>query len=425
MPVGSPPLASLITFGEGGLRAGEETPAASWAAFDGRGPRPRRGGRSTAVGPARGEAEGPSKWRGRLWAPAGTIGVVSTFAVTIERIREVWPHPNADRLELARLASMSYQFVIAKGSYRPGDAVVYFPIDSVLPAALAERLGLAGKLAGAAKDRVKTVRLRGEISQGVVASLDALPPGDAPPAVGDDVTARLGVTKYEPPPVTTEGGDLVPLPPLVSVYDIEGCERFQAVLEAHLLDAPVAITEKLEGSHFAASLDASGEVAVSQRRYRIRPLPGVEHTWHALARSSGVVAALPAIARELGGPTTVALRGEVIGPGIQGNHYRLPARRLVAFEIEADGAAVDAPTFFALCERFGLEHAPVLCRGETLRAWLGGKPVAAASNGPSALNAQVAREGIVVRPMREARDAAFGRIILKQRSPAYLAQSDY
>lgn len=320
---------------------------------------------------------------------------------------------------------MSYQFVIAKGAYKAGDRVVYFPIDSVLPGLLIEQLGLAGKLAGASKDRVKTVRLRGEISQGVVASCDVLPPDGAEPALGDDVTARLGVTKFEPPPVTTEGGELVPLPPLVSVYDIEGCERFQTVLEAYLLDVPVAITEKLEGSHFAASVDGSGEISICQRRYRIRPVEGVEHTWHALARASGVFAALPEIARELGGPSTLTLRGEVIGPGVQGNHYRLPARRLVAFEIEADGAAVDAPTFFSLCERFGLEHAPVLARNVTLREWLGGRPVAQASDGPSQLNAAVAREGIVVRPWREVRDPSFGRVILKQRSPAYLAQSDY
>jgi RNA ligase (TIGR02306 family) len=350
---------------------------------------------------------------------------LSIFAVTVERLHEVWPHPNADRLELGRLASMSYQFVLAKGAYKPGDAVVYFPIDSVLPEALVGRLGLTGKLAGAEKNRVKTVRLRGEISQGVVASLDILPPDGPAPAPGDDVTARLGVTKYEPPPILGEGGELIPLPPLVSVYDIEGAERFQALVEAYLLDAPVTITEKLEGSHFAASLDRSGEVSVCQRRFRIRPVPGVEHTWHALAKGSGVLAALPAMARELGDPSTLTLRGEVIGPGVQGNHYRLPARRLVAFEIEADGAAVDAPTFFGLCERLGVEHAPVLARGPTLRAWLDGRTIAAASNGRSALNPEVAREGVVVRPLREARDASFGRVILKQRSPEYLAHSDY
>src|SRR5260221_603855 len=95
---------------------------------------------------------------------------MSIFSVSVERIASVWEHANADRLELARLASMSYQFVIAKGSYQVCDLVVYFPIDSLLPASIISALELTGKLAGSEKNRVKTIRLRGVISQGVVAS---------------------------------------------------------------------------------------------------------------------------------------------------------------------------------------------------------------------------------------------------------------
>src|SRR5262249_36585692 len=79
---------------------------------------------------------------------------MSTFAVSIERIASVWAHNNADRLEMARLTSMSYQFVIAKGSFKAGDRVVYFPIDSLLPEPLITVLGLTGKLAGQAANRV-------------------------------------------------------------------------------------------------------------------------------------------------------------------------------------------------------------------------------------------------------------------------------
>src|SRR5688572_15591160 len=94
---------------------------------------------------------------------------MSTFAVTIERIAEVEMHTNADRLEMAKVASMSYQFVIGKGQFKPGDLVIYFPIDSLLPQNVITAIGLEGKLSGAEKNRVKTVRLRGAISQGVVA----------------------------------------------------------------------------------------------------------------------------------------------------------------------------------------------------------------------------------------------------------------
>src|SRR5690349_7977254 len=103
---------------------------------------------------------------------------MSTFAVTIESIDRVWAHPNADRLELASLRGMTYQFCIPKGEYAPGDTVVYFPIDSLLPPALIETLGLTGKLRGKTADRIATVKLRGEISQGVVAHPDIVLPAD-------------------------------------------------------------------------------------------------------------------------------------------------------------------------------------------------------------------------------------------------------
>src|SRR5579871_6162215 len=124
---------------------------------------------------------------------------MSTFGVTVERIEQVWPHDNADRLEMARVASMTYQFVIAKGSFRTGDLVIYFPIDSLLPQPIIDKLGLSGKLAGSQRNRVKTVRLRGQISQGIVAEPDLLLEDWASAVYheGQGVTERLGVTKYE------------------------------------------------------------------------------------------------------------------------------------------------------------------------------------------------------------------------------------
>lgn len=71
---------------------------------------------------------------------------MSEFAVTIERIGEVWNHPNADRLDLARVDGMSFQFIVGRDQYKVGDLVVYFPIDSLLPQNIVEKLGLVGKL---------------------------------------------------------------------------------------------------------------------------------------------------------------------------------------------------------------------------------------------------------------------------------------
>jgi RNA ligase (TIGR02306 family) len=358
---------------------------------------------------------------------------MSKFAVTVEEIARVWTHPNADLLEMAQLKSMTYQFVIGKGQHQPGDRVVYFPIDSVLPPNLIETLHLTGKLAGSEHNRIKTVRLRGEISQGLVALPADVIPGwteGMPLSPGQDVTELLGVTKYEPPIVPNHAGRLVSLPKGVGVYDIEGAERFADIVSAYLLDQPVIITEKLEGSHFAASLLGDGSLAVSQRHHRIEPVEGQEHDWHKVARTSGLADALPAmkavLEARLGRPIHVlTVRGEVLGPGVQKNIYKLPDHRVYVFDIEADGAPIDAKLYLEMVEQFGLAHAPVLAAGVLLRDWLAGRTLADASNGKSVLQPEVAREGVVIRPMREQTDEVLGRVIIKQRSPEYLSKSDF
>jgi len=158
------------------------------------------------------------------------------FGVTLETIERVWPHPNADRLDLARLVGLGFQFVVARGRHVPGERVVYFPVDALLPAWVVERLGLTGKLAGSARNRVKTITLRGEVSQGLVGDPKALLGEDwaARAWTSEELTARLEVTKYEVPVSFSTAGLLLPLPDGVGVYDIEGADRFPAAAEALL-----------------------------------------------------------------------------------------------------------------------------------------------------------------------------------------------
>lgn len=90
---------------------------------------------------------------------------MSTLKVTAEQLT-VHPHPNADALELAQVGL--FRAVVAKGAYRPGDWAVYIPESALVPEGLVEELGLTGKLAGSRRNRVKAIRLRGELSQGIV-----------------------------------------------------------------------------------------------------------------------------------------------------------------------------------------------------------------------------------------------------------------
>src|ERR1700728_669342 len=90
---------------------------------------------------------------------------MSTFAVTLEQLT-IHEHTNADALELAQVGLC--RAVVLKGQFKTGDYALYIPEQAVLPDELIEELGLVGRLAGPQHNRVKAVRLRGQLSQGIV-----------------------------------------------------------------------------------------------------------------------------------------------------------------------------------------------------------------------------------------------------------------
>ncbi len=149
---------------------------------------------------------------------------MSTLRVTAE-VLTVHEHPNADALELAQVGL--YRAVVAKGAYRTGEAAVYIPEQSVLPPDLIEELGLTGRLAGGEANRVKAVRLRGELSQGIVCRPKALADVDLARAAaeGTDFAERLGITKWVPPVPPTMDGEVESAPGLLPWVDIENIQR--------------------------------------------------------------------------------------------------------------------------------------------------------------------------------------------------------
>lgn len=347
---------------------------------------------------------------------------MSTFAVTIETIRATAPIPDADRVEVASLLGMDFSFVVGKGQFQPGDRVLYFPVDSLLPAELISTLGLTGRLAGAAQNRVKTLRLRGQISQGVVAAVSLIPEGLTDPA---EITATLGVTKYEPPEEVVNDAILTRLPEGQSKYDIESADRYVEVASA-LLDQPVFITEKVEGSNLWVRAEPGGAVSVGQREHSLLPKVGVDHTFHAMARRHRLVEFAAALAERAGQPAVVY--GEALGPKIQGNIYNLKSHTPRLFDVRVGFDWLAPQAFLAAVQDFfgdlGLV-VPILQApdGTTLRTWLAGRSIKEASDGRSLL-ADRNREGIVIKPLVESRDRHLGRLILKQRSPLYLAKSE-
>lgn len=345
------------------------------------------------------------------------------FGVTVEEIGSVAPIEGADRIEVATLRGKDFQFVIARSSFAPGQKCLYFPVDSVLTPGLAERLGVAGKLAGREKNRVKTVKLRGQVSQGIVAPT-ALVGDEWLRATPAELTAHLGVTKYEAPEIVCNDATLVELPDGVSVYDIEGADRYteQAAL---LHEGDVVVTEKVEGSNFSVMARSDGLLTVNQRTKSIVPREGVEHTFWKIAREHRVLEFARALAEQHPGQQVIVY-GEALGPGIQGNLYKLKGHAVRFFDVRVGGQWLGAQAFHdAVASFYPVPEdvlAPVLHRGP-LSAWLAGRSIKEASNGRSVL-ADVAREGVVIRPAIERTVPEFGRLLLKQRSPEYLARSD-
>lgn len=329
---------------------------------------------------------------------------MSTFKVEILPVEKLVEHTNAERLEIAFLEGLGFPIVVQKDLYSVGSLAVYFPLDSVLPAELTEKLGLKNS-------RIRTVRLRGEISQGFcVPTQDLFGPENDMFKVGDDLTEYFGVTKYEPPIVNCGTANLTTLPQGISVYDIEGCERYKDIVE-YLLDKEVVVTEKLEGSNFG--LDYA-PLAIFSRRHTITPIEGFEHTFHRAARVTGLVDFITSLTGKY------TLRGEIIGPGIQSNIYGLKDHTIKIFDVMVGNKyeSFDGPI---TRELIALGHyVPILFRGK-LRDYLNGWSIRDISNGQSVLAPRL-REGIVIKPVVEEELERFGRLIIKQRSPEYLAK---
>ncbi|WP_327314003.1 RNA ligase (ATP) [Streptomyces sp. NBC_01235] len=264
---------------------------------------------------------------------------MSTLRVTAE-VLTVHEHPNADALELAQVGL--YRAVVAKGAYRTGEAALYIPEQSVLPAELVEELGLTGRLAGSRSDRVKAVRLRGELSQGIVCRPKALADVDLTRAAaeGTDFAERLGIVKWVPPIPPTMNGDVEAAPDLLPWVDIENIQRYPDIFEP---GEPVVVTEKLHGSACLLTYVADDErVYVSSKGFGAKSLALAEDPrnlyWRAI-RGHGVAEAASRLAARLGA-RRIGVFGEVYGAGVQDLTYGADGRRdtlgYAVFDVSAE-----------------------------------------------------------------------------------------
>jgi len=168
---------------------------------------------------------------------------------TIETISEVLPHNNADLLELVKVRG--WQVVIRKGEFKQGDLVVFCEIDSWIPNELAPFLSKGNEpreYEGVKGERLRTIRLRGELSQGLVlpipkdwqyALVQDCPEcgyveigGTVMFQLGADVTELLGIQKWEPPVSAQLSGQTAGnFPSFIRKTDQERCVEGNTIIE--------------------------------------------------------------------------------------------------------------------------------------------------------------------------------------------------
>jgi RNA ligase (TIGR02306 family) len=320
---------------------------------------------------------------------------------TIQKIKSLDPITNADSIERATV--LGWQLVVKKGEFRVGEACVYCEIDSLFPDlepfAFLKPRGM----------RIRTVKLRGQISQGICFPLSILPEG-YPIEEGADVTQVLGITKYEPVlPASLSGLVKGIFPSFIPKTDETRVQVLQELLCKYEGEA-CYVTEKLDGSSVTYYLK-DGEFGVCSRNLEL--LETADNSFWTVARQLDMENKL----RRLGG--NYALQGELIGSGIQGNKYKLKTQTVYffnAFDIDRY-AYLDYEQFADVIRQLELNSVPVLDASFKLTADI--EALVDMAIGQSVLNPAVFREGIVIRPLVEKNDL-LGRVSFKAISPEFL-----
>lgn len=263
--------------------------------------------------------------------------------VSLQRIDALAPIEGADQIEQARV--MGWTVVVKKGEFKPGDACVFFEIDSVLPesAPWAEFMKARGY-------RIRTLKLRGVLSQGLALPVSILGEGEMPP-IGIDIRERLGVTKYEP--VLPDSREIAgSFPSLVPKTDEIRLQSALGVLD-EIRGQEFYISTKLDGSSATYFRDPSGEFMACSRNWALaRPAAGAGNSVWRVAERYKLEQRLP---------PGIAIQGELCGPGIQKNRLGLSETECFVFSVydAKAGRFFDYASMMSFCKEQGLKTVPI------------------------------------------------------------------
>ena len=321
---------------------------------------------------------------------------------SVAEITYIKPIEGADAIECA-IVNGGWPVVIRKGEYQVGDVAIYLEIDSWVPHELAPFLSKGQEpreYNGVKGERLRTVKLRGQISQGLL-----IKPSEAPASVhtdlhvGEDVTHILKVQKWEPPiPAQLQGTMKGNFPHFIPKTDQERCQNLRKEIFEEHEGETYEVTTKLDGSSMTVYVK-DGEVGVCSRNIDLKETEG-NSFWKA-AREQNIVDALLEISKDKN--EEYALQGELIGEGIQGNPEKIEGQHFYLFDIYSitEGRYLKPHERYSIMDKMNLiygayiNHVPFIdtvCGVTNEFSTI--DDLLAFAEGPS-LNPQTKREGLV------------------------------
>lgn len=264
---------------------------------------------------------------------------------SIQKIKKVFPIEGADRIEGVEV--LGWKCVVRKGIFKEGDLCIYIEIDTVIPKYL-----LDSEYSGDEKVRLRTVKMKGQISQGLVLSpmipnfINSFRIIDGEDKVknhfiveldqdhfyienyndgfsfveGQDITDILGIEKYEKSiPASLQGIIKGSFPGFLRKTDEVRIQSEPKLLEL-LKGKPYYITTKLDGTS-ATYYKLDGKFGVCSRNLELEK--GDNVYWKMAEKYN-----IEELLRE-----PLCFQGEIVGEGIQKNPMNIKGNELYIFNI--------------------------------------------------------------------------------------------
>lgn len=311
---------------------------------------------------------------------------------SIQKILNISPIEGADAIEVATVNS--WKVVVKKGEFKVNDFVVYCEIDSLLPIKeeyeFLRKSSYKKQVDGTEGFRLRTIKLRGQVSQGLILPTSVIEDYLYFLLEGDDVSERLGIIKYDPAiPAELSGLMKGNFPSFLNKTDEERIQNLTRWYNNYRDNHDFVATEKLDGSS-ATFYYNNGEFGVCSRNIDLLETEG--NTFWKAARDMKLEEKMKIF------NINIALQGELIGEGIQGNPYKIKGHKVMffnAFDIDKQ-EYYDFDSFRRIIELdFNLETVPVIYQNMVLPETI--DELVKMAEGKSQLNKDTEREGLVFR----------------------------